>query len=315
MVNLGLNWSSLLGIIVAVAGAGLYFLRSWKPKLARDHDIFFAAVGLLCGGILLFQGWRLDPILAFGQFLLTGTAIFFAVESINLRGVATQQAKSRPSMVEDDRPVSPVYSYVDAELEELEPVEEYPPNRRLRGDRDYRSSRPDAYEEDYRQRPSSRSSRSRPTPPEATRQRRPRSQGRPPTGEDWDVGGSDEPTTRSRPRPNNWETPPEEPPKPSRSRPPRDWDLDAELEDPASRGGRPSRTSVTDDPMERTTRPRRRPPESFTTGASSRPEVPPRDDYVEYRPVEDPNELENPKRPVDVNDDWENPGRFDQELG
>ena len=46
MVNLGLNLSSLLGIILAVAGAGLYFLRSWRPKLARDHDIFFAAVGL-----------------------------------------------------------------------------------------------------------------------------------------------------------------------------------------------------------------------------------------------------------------------------
>lgn len=60
MVNLGLNFSSLIGIILAVAGAGLYFLRSWRPKLARDHDIFFAAIGLLCGGILLFQGWRLE---------------------------------------------------------------------------------------------------------------------------------------------------------------------------------------------------------------------------------------------------------------
>ena len=45
MVNLGLNWSAMLGIILVVAGAALYFLRSWRPKLARDHDIFFAAVG------------------------------------------------------------------------------------------------------------------------------------------------------------------------------------------------------------------------------------------------------------------------------
>src|SRR4028118_376955 len=93
MVNVGFSWSSLLGITLAVAGAALYFLRSVRPSLARDHDIFFAAVGLLCGGILFFQGWRQDPILQFGQFLLTGSAIFFAVESIRLRNVATLQAK------------------------------------------------------------------------------------------------------------------------------------------------------------------------------------------------------------------------------
>ncbi|MGL6281144.1 MAG: Ycf66 family protein, partial [Microcoleaceae cyanobacterium] len=128
MVNLGLNWSSLLGLIVAVAGAGLYFLRTWNPKLARDHDIFFAAVGLLCGGILLFQGWRLDPILAFGQFLLTGTAIFFAVETVKLRGITTQQAKNRVPIVDDDRPVNPNYGYAESDVDELEPFEGYAPN-------------------------------------------------------------------------------------------------------------------------------------------------------------------------------------------
>ncbi len=30
----------------------------------------------LSGGILLFQGWRLDPILQFGQFLLVLGIIF-----------------------------------------------------------------------------------------------------------------------------------------------------------------------------------------------------------------------------------------------
>ena len=70
MVNASLNWASIVGIVLAVCGAGLYFLRSFKPALARDYDVFFAAIGLLCGGILFFQGWRLDPILQFGQFLL-----------------------------------------------------------------------------------------------------------------------------------------------------------------------------------------------------------------------------------------------------
>ncbi len=91
--------------MLAVGGAMLYFMRTFKPALARDYDVFFAAIGLLCGGILFFQGWRLDPILQFGQFLLAGTTVFFAYESVRLRGVATEQA--RRSAYFDDEPAPP----------------------------------------------------------------------------------------------------------------------------------------------------------------------------------------------------------------
>ncbi len=104
MVNASLNWASIVGIVLAVGGAFLYFMRNFKPALARDYDVFFAAVGLLCGGILFFQGWRLDPILQFGQFLLAGTTVFFAYESVRLRGVTTEQAR-RSSFFEDEEPV------------------------------------------------------------------------------------------------------------------------------------------------------------------------------------------------------------------
>ena len=97
MVNASLNWASIVGIVLAVGGAFLYFMRSFKPALARDYDVFFAAIGLLCGGILFFQGWRLDPILQFGQFLLAGTTVFFAYESVRLRGVTTEQARRSSS--------------------------------------------------------------------------------------------------------------------------------------------------------------------------------------------------------------------------
>ncbi len=103
MVNASLNWASIVGIVLAVGGAVLYFMRSFKPALARDYDVFFAAVGLLCGGILFFQGWRLDPILQFGQFLLAGTTVFFAYESVRLRGITTEQAR-RSSYFEDEEP-------------------------------------------------------------------------------------------------------------------------------------------------------------------------------------------------------------------
>ncbi len=123
MVNFGLNAAAILGIFLAVAGAGLFFLRSIRPELARDYDIFFAAVGLLCGIILLFNGWRLDPILQFGQFLLTGTAIFFAFESIRMRGVATEQARRNTPVVDRDRPVSRTRVYTEAELDKIDPYD------------------------------------------------------------------------------------------------------------------------------------------------------------------------------------------------
>jgi len=142
VVNASLNWASIVGIVLAVCGGGLYFLRSFKPALARDYDVFFAAIGLLCGGILFFQGWRLDPILQFGQFLLAGTTVFFAYESVRLRGVATDQAR-RSSYFDDD------------------PISDVPRNSRGRFNDDYdrfeESERPsrrfkpqeDEFEEDY----------------------------------------------------------------------------------------------------------------------------------------------------------------------
>lgn len=259
MVNLGLNWSSLLGIILAVAGAGLYFLRSWRPKLARDHDIFFAAVGLLCGGILLFQGWRLDPILAFGQFLLTGAAIFFAAESIKLRGATTAQAKNRAQYIDEDRPVSNAYAYesYDDELERIEPEEDYPQRPRIRGSQDYRSSR-EAYDDEPRRRPANRSSNNtsdRESPERQSRKRSSRSE-----------------TPDAEPRQDGWnvsEDPEERPVRSRSSRP------------PASENRNP------DAPPRKK---KARPTEASRSRTTSRDAEAAPSDYVEYRPVEYPED-------------------------
>ncbi len=166
MVNASLNWASIVGIVLAVCGGGLYFLRSFKPALARDYDVFFAAIGLLCGGILFFQGWRLDPILQFGQFLLAGTTVFFAYESVRLRGVATDQAR-RSSYFDDD------------------PISDGPRNSRGRFNDDYdrfeESERPsrrfkpqeDEFEEDYMEGRSRRRNVSRAIPSVAASRSRP----------------------------------------------------------------------------------------------------------------------------------------------
>jgi len=132
VVNASLNWASIVGIVLAVGGAFLYFMRSFKPALARDYDVFFAAIGLLCGGILFFQGWRLDPILQFGQFLLAGTTVFFAYESVRLRGVTTEQAR-RSSYFDDEEP---------DRFDEPEPLRRRIPSREEPEDDFYRPRRP-----------------------------------------------------------------------------------------------------------------------------------------------------------------------------
>jgi len=123
--------------------------------LARDYDVFFAAIGLLCGGILFFQGWRLDPILQFGQFLLAGTTVFFAYESVRLRGIATDQA--RRSSYFDDEPELPRSSRgglseggQDRSYDRFE--DSRPINRRFSGREDYQEEYSE--DENYERRPS-----------------------------------------------------------------------------------------------------------------------------------------------------------------
>lgn len=285
MVNLGLNWSSLLGIILAVAGAGLYFLRTWRPKLARDHDIFFAAIGLLCGGILIFQGWRLDPILAFGQFLLTGSAIFFAAESIRMRGLTTKQARERTPIVDEERTVSPVYGYAESDLDELEPYEEYPANRRIRGSQDYRSSRPDNFEDDYRRRPPNRRSNY-----DRTGETNPRLRKRSPRSEDYSTRASSEywetsadledkrPTSRSRGNFGDANRQEDRLPRP-RSRD--SWESSSTEERPSNnRTRRPSPEASYSEEVSPRTRKRRPPGASSTDGEVTS------ENYVEYTPMD-----------------------------
>ncbi|HGY5538972.1 MAG TPA: Ycf66 family protein [Prochlorococcus sp.] len=159
MVNASLNWGSIVGIVLCVGGAMLYFMRSFKPALARDYDVFFAAIGLLCGGVFFFQGWRLDPILQFGVFLLAGTTIFFAYESVRLRGVAVEGA--RRSSYFDDEPapssINPAGGLSGGWDESYDRFEEPQPLRRRFSSRDGDGEDADRSEGDlYRPRRTSR---------------------------------------------------------------------------------------------------------------------------------------------------------------
>lgn len=277
MVNFGLNSASILGIFLAVAGAALYFLRSVRPELSRDHDIFFAAVGLLCGSILLFQGWRLDPILQFGQVLLTGSTIFFAVESIRLRDVATKQAKQNTRIVDEDRPVSRVYEY-QAELDDdLEPLEEQriTTSRRIQPSRDTGRSRTDEYEDE-----GSRRSRT----DEYDNENRRRSSNRTSSGER--LGKGDKPPRR-RTRPVSR---PQERPEEDEWRSTKRYEDDWEAPDSGvSRSSRPSSNAssrLENRNPDVAPRPKkRRPPQNSVSRREPDVEATPTD-YVDYKPVD-----------------------------
>lgn len=293
MVNFGFNLASLLGIFLAVAGAGLYFLRNVRPELARDHDIFFAAVGLLSGFILIFQGWRYDPIMQFGQLLLSGATVFFAVESVRLRGVATEQAKRNTRIVDEDRPVSQVYQY-EAELDDYEPLEEERPipRRQIRGTKETRSTRIEEYEDEaprrYRSdedneyprrssnRSASRTERIAPPDQQSDRQRKRRTRSeRPqqPISDEW--GYSEQQTTT-----DEWESA-------SMSKTPR----------PSSSGS----SRVDKENLTESSRPRRRRSRPESAYSQDRDQTATPSDYVDYKPIE--------RRPDDEQD---NSANFDE---
>ncbi len=86
MVNYGLNLASLLGFFLALFGLllvplGLSFRRPFRIR-NLFQDILLALVCLLCGFILIFQGWRLNPILQFGQILLIVSIIYLSIKDI-----------------------------------------------------------------------------------------------------------------------------------------------------------------------------------------------------------------------------------------
>jgi len=98
-VNFGINVAGLIGIIYLLL-AIVYFILMlvWLvprgTRLAGSalalyliQVIFTPIVLLLCGFILLFQGWRLDPILQFEQFLLLLLIIYLTIKDIVINAV------------------------------------------------------------------------------------------------------------------------------------------------------------------------------------------------------------------------------------
>jgi hypothetical protein len=112
MINIGGNpLMILLAIVAALGGVGLYFVRNFKPELSRDHDVFFSAIALVYGVILLGFNFRMEITTQLAQVLVVGFAGWFAVESLILRQALSEQARRSPTnpfeSEPDDEPVRP----------------------------------------------------------------------------------------------------------------------------------------------------------------------------------------------------------------
>ena len=88
MANYSINWASFIGIILAIWGyvavplsiAQVVFILKKREKQTSQsikNSLFIGPLAFgrfvgsqLVGGILFFQGWKLEPILQFGIFLL-----------------------------------------------------------------------------------------------------------------------------------------------------------------------------------------------------------------------------------------------------
>ena len=114
MVNASLNWASIVGIILVISGIPLFAfsVSSISRISSSSSDYVFRILNLigllfipfLCGGILFFQGWRLDPILQFGQFLLVGHII-----NLQIALILSEKRKSRKefSLVKEPMTIEP----------------------------------------------------------------------------------------------------------------------------------------------------------------------------------------------------------------
>jgi len=136
MINIGGNpLMILLAIVAALGGVGLYFVRNFRPELARDHDIFFSAIALVYGIILLAFNFRMEITTQLAQVLVVGFAGWFAVESLVLRQALANQARRAPSspLVDDEEPIGSDYRVEIDPTREISSRRDRDPARRMRG--------------------------------------------------------------------------------------------------------------------------------------------------------------------------------------
>lgn len=74
-----------LGVAVAMSGLVLYAFKMQNAKGTEDLDIVTSSLLVLVGGILMLQGWRLDPILMLSEAVLASVGVYYIIQTVELR--------------------------------------------------------------------------------------------------------------------------------------------------------------------------------------------------------------------------------------
>jgi hypothetical protein len=99
-VNVGATPATLIGLGYILLGVVyFFFMIAWLiPRFARLNPsaatmyilqiVFIPIPILISGSILVFQGWRLDPILQFGNFLIFLVLMYLLVKDITINVIS-----------------------------------------------------------------------------------------------------------------------------------------------------------------------------------------------------------------------------------
>jgi hypothetical protein len=87
MINIVLTPTIFLGVLFIFGFLVLFLIKIVRSEVSEDSDVFFSSIGLLYSSILIIHGWRLDPILFFGQSLVAILLFGLGWQMIKLRGL------------------------------------------------------------------------------------------------------------------------------------------------------------------------------------------------------------------------------------
>tara|TARA_B100001057_G_C22685785_1_gene885647 strand:- start:110 stop:589 length:480 start_codon:yes stop_codon:yes gene_type:complete len=115
MVNASLNWASIFGLILFISAipSAVFSVKSLNNLSSSSNEaalriavLIFQIIGMpLCGLIIFFQGWRLDPILQFSQAILVISIVLQQV--IYLQSIQKSKLKEK-SILDDLAPLEPL---------------------------------------------------------------------------------------------------------------------------------------------------------------------------------------------------------------
>lgn len=118
MINIIFYPNMFLALLLIGWAFFLYSLRFFKPQITREYDIVLSTIASVCGGVLAFQGWRLDPLLFTIYCLLVAALFAFSFELLQLRALQVESSSSYNELSEDPSisPPNPQAEQVEDEL-------------------------------------------------------------------------------------------------------------------------------------------------------------------------------------------------------